>query len=81
MHPYKVIFHIDRWSGGLSKILEDSNNITFQSVDKNDAPSDPLHGPVIEVSCIIILAPYIISIIENYHIEVMNKFYNIIYDD
>ena len=81
MHKDKGIFHTHRWLCGLSKIPDNSKTLTFQSTDTKNSLRKPLHGPVAKVSCIIIIAPFINSIVENYHIEVMNKFYNIVYDD
>ena len=46
MHSYIRIVHMYIWSDGLSTIPDDQNTLTCQSANINDAPRDPLHGPV-----------------------------------
>ena len=46
MHQDRVIVHIYRHPDGLSTIPDDQTTLTRQSADTNDAPRDPLHGPV-----------------------------------
>ena len=46
MYTNRVTALKDRHSYGLSMIIEYPNNLTGQSAGKNDAPRDPLHGPV-----------------------------------
>ena len=46
MHPDRGIVRTYRRSEGLSTRPDDSNTLTRQSVDANDAPRDPLHIPV-----------------------------------
>ena len=46
MHPDRGIVSTYRRSYGLSTRPDDHNSLTRQSIDTNDAPRDPLHGPV-----------------------------------
>ena len=46
MHPDRVIARTDRRSDVLSTRPDYQNTLTCQSADTNDAPRDPLHGPV-----------------------------------
>ena len=46
MHPYRGIVRTYRRSGGLSKRPDYQSKLTRQSSDTNDAPRDPLLGPV-----------------------------------
>ena len=47
MHPDRGIARTYRRSDGLSKRPDDHNTLTRQSADTNDAPKDPLHGPIV----------------------------------
>ena len=49
MHPDRGIVRTYISLDGLSTILDDQNTLTHQSADTNNAPRDPLNGPVIEV--------------------------------
>ena len=46
MHPDRVIVHMYRQSDGLYMRLDYPNTLTSQSSGTNDAPWDPLLGPV-----------------------------------
>ena len=46
MHPYRVIVHTDRWSDDIYKIPNDPINLNNKSTGTNDAPRDPLIGPI-----------------------------------
>ena len=46
MHPDRVIVRKYRQLDGLSTRPYDQHTLTRQSDDTNDAPRDPLHGPV-----------------------------------
>ena len=46
MHPNIVIVRTGIHSGGLSTIPDGLKTITRQSTGTNNAPRDPLHGPV-----------------------------------
>ena len=46
MHPEKVIVRTYRWSDGLYTRPDDQNTLTRQSAHTNDAPRDPLRGPI-----------------------------------
>ena len=46
MHPERGIVRTYRQSDGLSMITDDQNTLTRQSPNTNDAPRDPLLGPV-----------------------------------
>ena len=46
MHPDIEIVRMYRRSDCLSTRPDDQNTLTHQSADTNDAPRDPLHGPV-----------------------------------
>ena len=46
MHPDRVIVRMYRRSDGLSTRPDYQNTLTHQSADTNDAPRDPLTGPV-----------------------------------
>ena len=52
MHPDILIVCTYRRSDGLSTIPDDQNTFTRQSANTNNAPRDPLHGPVTNlISC------------------------------
>ena len=46
MHPDRGIVRTYIWSDGLSTRPDNQNTFTRQSADTNNAPRDPLHGPV-----------------------------------
>ena len=46
MYSDIVIFHIDRWSDGISMRPDGPYILTHQSAGTNDPPREPLHGPV-----------------------------------
>ena len=46
MHPDRGIVRTYRNSYGLSTRPDNHTTLTHRSADTNDAPKDPLHGPV-----------------------------------
>ena len=46
MHPYRGIVCTYRRLDILYRIPDDQNTLTHQSADTNNAPRDPLHGPI-----------------------------------
>ena len=46
MHPYRVIVRTSICSDSVSTIPDYLITLTHQSVDTNNSPRDPLHGPV-----------------------------------
>ena len=46
MHPYRGILCKYIQSDGLYTIPDDQNTLTLQSANTNDAPKEPLLGPV-----------------------------------
>ena len=53
MYLERGIVRTYRWSDGLSTIPDNQNTLTRQYANTNDAPRDPLHGPVthIRIKC------------------------------
>ena len=45
MHPYRVILCTGRFSYVLSKITDNPNAITHQSIGTDDDSREPLYGP------------------------------------
>ena len=46
MHPYRGIVRTYRRSDGPSTRTDDQKTLTCQSADTNDAPRNPLQGPI-----------------------------------
>ena len=68
MHPYRGIVCTYRRTDGLFTRPDYHNTLTHQSSDKNDAPGDPLHGPVTSDFFHMDAGTHAVTIGMNYHL-------------